>query len=117
MNLALNLIFTRFVIIKTAKDIIKLKRADILAEDPRYYSRLSGLNSAYDVICEAEENGVALNVRDLAVNGRDVIALGVKSGPLVGELLRDALDGVITDEVKNEREPLLQFIRAHIESK
>ena len=103
--------------IKTAKDVIKLKRADILAEDPKYYSRLNGLNTALDVICEAEENGVALNVRDLAVNGRDVISLGVKSGPLVGELLRHALDGVISGEVENERELLLDFIAAHIKAK
>ena len=109
--------FASKVGIKTAKDVIKLKRADILAQDPRYYSRLSDLNAAYDVICEAEENGVALNVRDLAVNGRDIISLGVKSGPAVGELLRYALDGVISDNVGNEREPLLEYVRAHIKVK
>ncbi|MBQ7700110.1 MAG: tRNA nucleotidyltransferase [Clostridia bacterium] len=103
--------------IKTAKDVIKLKRADILSEDPRYYSRLNDLNTALDVICEAEENGVALNVRDLAVNGGDIISLGVKRGPLVGELLRYALDGVISGEVCNERGPLLEFIAAHIKVK
>lgn len=109
--------FASKVGIKTAKDVIKLKRADILAEDPRYYSRLSCLNTAYDVICEAEENGVALNIRDLAVNGRDIISLGVKSGPFIGELLRYALDGVISDEVKNERGALTEYISAHIKSK
>lgn len=109
--------FASKVGIKAAKDIIKLKRADILAEDPRYYGRLTGLNTAYDVICEAEENGVALNVRDLAVNGGDIMALGVKKGPGVGELLRYALDGVISDSVKNEREPLLAYVAAHIEAK
>lgn len=103
--------------IKTAKDVIKLKRADILSEDPRYYSRLSDLNTAYDVICEAEENGVVLNVRDLAINGADIISLGVKRGPQVGELLRAALDAVISDKVGNEREPLLEYVSAHIESK
>ena len=100
--------------IKTAKDVLKLKRADILAENPRYYSRLNDLNSAYDILCEAEENGVALNVRDLAVSGRDIISLGVKSGPAVGELLRRALDGVISENVENERGALLDYISAHI---
>lgn len=109
--------FASKVGIKTAKDIIKLKRADVLSQDPRYYSRLIGLNAAYDIICEAEENGAALNVSDLAVNGRDVISLGVKKGPLVGELLRYALDGVISDEVANERGALLEFVSAHINVK
>ena len=106
--------FASKVGIRTAKDVIKLKRADILAEDPRFYSRLNDLNTAYDVICEAEENGVALNVRDLAVNGEDIISLGVKKGPVVGELLRCALDGVISEKVKNERGPLIEYISAHI---
>ena len=106
--------FASKVGIKTAKDVIKLKRADILAQDPRFYGRLAGLNAAYDIICEAEENGAALNVSDLAINGRDIISLGVKKGPVVGELLRYALDGVISDAVQNERDMLLKYVAAHI---
>ncbi len=108
--------FAASVGIKTAKDALKLKRADVLAEDPRYYSRLNDLNAAYEILCEAEENGTALNVRDLAINGKDVIGLGVRPGPAVGELLRFALDGVISDEISNDRDSLLEFVSNHIKS-
>ena len=101
--------------IKTLKDVIKLRRADVLSEDPRYYYRLNELNSAYDAVCEMEENGTALNVRDLAINGDDVIKIGVPRGKAVGEALKYALDGVITDKVKNEKEALRLYITAKLE--
>lgn len=96
--------------IKTMKDVMKLKRADVLAEDPRHYYRLNDLNAAYDALCEIEENGVALNVRDLAIGGDDIKALGVRPGPVIGRLLHAALDGVISGEVNNEKSPLLAYV-------
>lgn len=102
--------------VKTLKDVLKLKRADILAEDPRLYYRLNDLNACYDTLCEIEENGTALNVRDLAINGKDVISLGVRPGPAVGELLRFALDEVISDSVPNEKSSLLDRISEKISS-
>lgn len=100
--------------IKILKDVIKLKRADVLAGDPRLYHRLTDLNTAYDTLCETEENGTALDVRDLAINGNDVKGLGVRPGPAVGELLRYALDGVISDRVENEKAPLLAYVAEKI---
>ena len=102
--------------IKTLKDVIKLKRADVLSEDPRYYYRLNDLNSAYDTICEIEESGTALNVRDLAICGDDIMALGVPRGRQIGELLRCALDGVISDRVKNEKKALCEYVKEKIKS-
>lgn len=96
--------------IKTLKDVIKLKRADVLAEDPRHYYRLNELNAAYDALCEIEENGVALQVRDLSVGGNDLIGIGIRPGPAIGKLLRAALDAVISGDVDNEKGPLLRFI-------
>lgn len=102
--------------IKTLKDVIKLKRADVLSEDPRYYYRLNDLNSAYDTICEIEESGTALNVRDLAICGDDIMALGVPRGRQIGELLHCALDGVISDRVKNEKKALCEYVKEKIKS-
>ncbi len=102
--------------IKTLKDVIKLKRADVLSEDPRYYYRLTALNAAYDAICEIEDSGTALNVRDLAIGGDDIMALGVPRGKIVGELLKYALDGVITDRVKNEKAAMCEYVKEKIKS-
>jgi tRNA nucleotidyltransferase (CCA-adding enzyme) len=57
-------------------------------------------------------SGVALTVRDLAVDGGDVMrALGVPPGPAVGEALESLLEVVLDDPTSNERETLLARLR------
>ena len=50
-----------------------------------------------------------LSVGDLAVNGRDVMALGY-CGPGVGAALRRLLERVIAEEIPNEKTALLQSL-------
>jgi len=51
----------------------------------------------------------ALKVKDLAVGGRDVMAiLGIPAGPAVGETLEALLEEVLDDPSRNTRERLLQ---------
>ena len=52
-----------------------------------------------------------LSVRELAVNGRDLIAAGVPAGPMVGEVLGKLHEAVLLREVANEREKLLEMGR------
>ena len=52
-----------------------------------------------------------LSVGDLAVNGRDVMALGY-CGPGVGAALRRLLERVIAEEIPNEKTALLQSLEA-----
>ena len=51
------------------------------------------------------------SLRDLAVNGRDLIAAGVPQGPQVGEILSRLLEEVMDERLPNEREALLQRVR------
>ena len=52
-----------------------------------------------------------LTVRDLAVSGRDIMALGY-CGPGVGAALRGLLERVIAGEIPNEKTALLQSLEA-----
>ena len=52
------------------------------------------------------------SVKDLAINGRDIMALGVEQGAFVGMLLKDCLDAVMNEECANERETLLKLVKA-----
>lgn len=65
------------------------------------------LERVLDEVLAGEE---AFSLRQLAVNGDDVIGLGVPAGPRVGELLQEALDAVIDERVPNEREALLDYL-------
>ena len=62
---------------------------------------------------KAEEiiaQGQCVSLKDLAVNGRDVIAAGIAPGPEVGWVLDRLLEQVLNGEVSNEREVLLKVV-------
>jgi hypothetical protein len=52
----------------------------------------------------------ALTLRDLAVDGRDIMqALGLSPGPQIGVLLSQLLESVLEDPELNDRERLLEI--------
>lgn len=51
----------------------------------------------------------ALSLKDLAVSGNDLIALGVKPGPRLGIILNELLETVVDDPAQNVRERLLEI--------
>lgn len=51
-----------------------------------------------------------LSLATLDLNGRDLIAAGYR-GPAIGEALKRALDGVLSEKVSNQKEDLLLFIK------
>jgi tRNA nucleotidyltransferase (CCA-adding enzyme) len=57
------------------------------------------------------EGAPALTTQDLAIDGRDLKALGLEPGPQFGEIMRVLLDRVIEDPSLNERETLLRCAR------
>ena len=72
-------------------------------------ARLSALEGRVQVILEA---GNALSVRDLAVNGHDLMSeVGVAPGPKLGSILTTLLEEVVEDPSRNERETLLARAR------
>ena len=52
-------------------------------------------------------------MKQLAVNGRDAMALGIK-GPAIGRALEKLLDAVVNGELPNERETLLQNMKEFV---
>ena len=59
------------------------------------------------VVEQVRSAGDPLTLKDLAVKGEDLIAAGVRPGPDVGDRLRQLLDEVLEDPVRNTREYLL----------
>lgn len=51
----------------------------------------------------------AFSIKDLAVDGGDLAAIGVPKGPIMGRILRDLLETVLDDPAQNERETLLRI--------
>jgi hypothetical protein len=55
-----------------------------------------------------QETASPHRLRDLAVGGDDLIAIGYEPGPRIGRALQALLDDVIRDPSKNTREQLLE---------
>jgi hypothetical protein len=53
--------------------------------------------------------GGALSLKDLLVNGRDLMDLGVKPGKHLGIILNELLEAVVEDPELNTREKLLEI--------
>ena len=56
---------------------------------------------------QLEADGVCCRVSQLAVNGRDLMAVGIPAGPALRRVLETLLDGVIRAEYPNEKPVLL----------
>ena len=60
---------------------------------------MDGYHKIYDKIIKDAD---CLTLKDLALNGRDLIELGVKPGPQIGNILAKLLDVVIEDVYKRQ---------------
>ena len=91
--------------------ILEVKAADLAAQSD--YQRtekrewLERLRSLYE---EIEREGNCLTIKDLAVNGRDLIQAGITPGPQLGLALQQLLEIVLEDPEKNTREYLLSSL-------
>lgn len=93
------------------RTLCAIKKADALSQAPRCRGRVelaTDLEACLDAILQADE---AFSLKGLAIGGRDVLALGIEPGPLVGQLLQAALDAVVDEQIPNERVALLDFVR------
>ena len=56
------------------------------------------------------EENACLSLKDLAVNGRDLMQLGYE-GKAIGEALNELLAQVLDEKLPNEKDALLAFLR------
>ena len=64
-----------------------------------------------DRIAHVMRNQDAFSLKDLAVNGRDLMALGIPPGKHMGTLLAELLNTVLEDPAQNTKEQLLTIAR------
>lgn len=86
-----------------------VQRADIGAQsDYRRAEKLAAVAMAERQFEELVRSRACVALRDLAVNGSDLMAIGYQEGRAVGTALNRLLDAVIDGQLPNEREKLLQ---------
>ena len=94
--------------------LLQLKKADTLALAPKWAVRCEYLDrlkkTAEDILSRKE----CFSMKQLAVNGRDLITIGYAPGKELGLCLSDMLERVISGELANERDSLIGFARSRL---
>ena len=91
-------------------ELINLQRADNKAQSPVY-----DRTEHFDAVCEIAERVLSeaecFSLKDLNVNGRDLMELGFQKGALLGEILNYLLKEVIEERIENNKECLLKVAK------
>ncbi|MCI8990370.1 MAG: HD domain-containing protein [Lawsonibacter sp.] len=96
---------------ETFFQLLEVKRADGMGQAYELVKdRLAELEEMKTKAEELVAQGQCFTLKDLAINGRDVIAAGVAPGPEVGRVLNGFLQRVLNDEVPNERDVLRNLL-------
>lgn len=89
--------------------LLALKRADNLAQAPAYRGRQLEIDKGEAILEKLLAEDACFSLKQLAVNGNDLLALGLR-GPEVGRTLESLLSRVVDNELPNQREALLKFV-------
>lgn len=92
---------------EVVQQLFDIKRADWAAQsDYKLQEKKATLCKASLLIDELMDEEHAFTIKDLHINGRDLMAMGVPAGPNVGKILKALLDEVQEDRLPNAPEPL-----------
>lgn len=92
-------------------DIFAVKRADIRAQsDYKKEEKLRYVDDYEQVYEQILEKNQCLSMKDLAVDGSDLLAAGIPQGKAIGEKLHGLFELVLEEPSRNTREYLLSQI-------
>ena len=91
-------------------DLIEVKCCDNSAQCPEYYRGDNFYKTTYDILDEVINEDECFSIKDLKINGNDLIAIGFK-GKDIGKALQKCLDGVIDGKVSNNYDDLIKYIK------
>ena len=94
--------------------LLEIKRCDRLAHAKDFQELAPDLALIPSVIEEIRAEDACLSLKTLAVDGSDLMALGVPEGKKIGEMLHLLLDDVIEERLPNQKEALLQAAKERI---
>ena len=87
-------------------DLITLQRSDSMATGTASEAEKAHFNEIEALIREIEAEKSCLTLKDLALNGHDLMALGYQ-GKAIGEALNRLLSRVLEEELPNEKAALI----------
>lgn len=100
--------------IRSVGEDLILKLVDLRIADNRggrYPEGIRGVQKLRNRVEAELERKPAIAIADLAINGHDLMAMGVQAGPEMGDILKNLLEVVIDHPSKNNRTELMNIVR------
>lgn len=92
--------------------LLDIRMADILAHaEGTQQSRIDKCVAVREITSEIIAKAQCFALKDLAINGRDLIVVGIPEGKEIGKILNEILLLVIDGRLLNERDEIMQYIR------
>ena len=93
-----------------------LQRADILAHSSLGLKRLEHLEEPQKIGAELRASGAVFDIKDLEIDGNDIIGLGAPKGPEIGNILGLLFENYLEEKCPNKKEDLLEEARRILHS-
>lgn len=90
--------------------LLLLKRADNAGQNTKDFDRTQEYNTLEQLINTVVEQQQCFSLKQLAVNGSDLVALGIPPSKEMGTILNTLLEKVINGEIPNEKPALTDEI-------
>ncbi len=94
-----------------ALDLVEIQRADVYGQHPDKLDRIQMLDCIAARLRELIDQGVCFSIRDLAINGDDLMSIGYSADKQLGDTLQTLLELVMSDQLPNERASLLRYAK------
>ncbi len=95
---------------------LEVQRADIMGQNPEYreenMDKLERIRMLYEQILQSRQ---CVSLKELKINGRDLVAMGIAQGQQIGQILHHLLEDVLDHPEHNDRGYLIEQIYALLE--
>ena len=98
--------------------LLKIRIADVKAQAFEYEKeRIAKISNIQMLLDEVLQENECFTLKDLAINGKDLIKHGVPEGKIIGTILNTLLTMVIDGEINNDKDSLLQMTNLLLNSR
>ena len=94
--------------------LLLLQEADMGSKGTGLSSDSSHFDEIRRLLAEIQAENACLSLKDLAINGTDLISLGFKPGKAIGVCLERLLERVLDEQLPNDRSALLAEAKKHL---
>jgi len=82
------------------------------AQEPtKLQEKLSTINKIEEIFKDIKKNAPSLSLKDLEINGNDLIDLGIPQGPEIRNILNKLLEIVLDNPSRNQRNILIRLAK------